>query len=114
MTDPTPQEAIEAIWQILVEECGADDEIRYPHLGMSTTKAEFVHNWPCGEFRFMGDLGFGGKVRQPWSVATKGEWTHGGQVYVDCYPEDSTPERKAMIERANTRLAESVPWHREV
>jgi hypothetical protein len=101
----------EIIWQILVQECGADDEIQYPDLGMSTTKASFIQQWPCGEFRFMGALGFGGKVRQPMSFAWKGNWQHIGQVYVDCYPEDESSERKAMIERANTRLAESVPWH---
>jgi hypothetical protein len=105
----TQQAESAAIWLILMEECGADPDTESP-FGIWQ---QFVHLWPCGEFRFVGKLGHGGKVRQPMSIVNRGEWTHFGQVYVDCYPEDATPERKAMIERANTRLQESVPWHKE-
>jgi len=70
--------------QIVVEECGATPDA---FLG-------FNQHWPCMEWRFVGALGFGGKVHA----------TH-GRVYVSCYPEDRTPAREAMIERANERLA---------
>lgn len=43
------------------------------------------------EWRFCGHLGFGGKFRFP------GFW-------VDCYPEDISPEREKVIQEANSRL----------
>jgi hypothetical protein len=48
------------------------------------------------EWRFCGALGFGGKFRR--------NNNHGGTPYVDCYPEDRTPKRAAMIAEANKRL----------
>jgi hypothetical protein len=47
----------------------------------------------CREYRFMGALGFGGKFWQQ-------------SMTVTCYPEDETPERRAIIERANAALAD--------
>lgn len=52
----------------------------------------------CTEYRFMGDLGFGGKFRN--------NGNRDNTPYVDCYPENETPERLKMIEAANKRLAE--------
>lgn len=76
----------EMVWQVLVEECGAFE----PQLD------EMRALWPgCREFRFMGGLGFGGKV-----------WANAGKVYVTCYPEDENAARHEMIERANKRLAD--------
>lgn len=73
------------VWTILVEECGADD----------LTRSGFVAHWPaCREYRFMGALGFGGKV-----------WSSGGRLYVTCYYEDETPLRAQMVLRANERLS---------
>jgi hypothetical protein len=46
-----------------------------------------------GEWRFQGTLGFSGKF-----YFTPGRW------YVDCYPEDDTPERRRAIDEANTQL----------
>ena len=46
------------------------------------------------EWRFQGLLGFGGKVRSDESKL----------FWVDCYPEDATEERKAIVERANAAL----------
>jgi hypothetical protein len=45
----------------------------------------------CREWRFMGHLGFGGKYR---SQTNK----------VDCYSEDETPERLAIIKQLNSAL----------
>jgi hypothetical protein len=93
MIQITKPQAI-AARQILVEECGlrADDgrdgfvwTISDPHQD-------------CREYRFMGALGFGGKFR---NNGNRNDTPH-----VDCYREDETPERLAMIERANARLAE--------
>lgn len=77
----------QAIYDVLVEECGAPDR---PHL-----RASFADAFPaCREWRFSGALGFGGKV-----------WAHPGSLYVTCYREDETPKRLAMMKRANDRLA---------
>lgn len=50
---------------------------------------------PCDEWRFCGDLGFGGKYRRKSNT-------------VDCYPEDATDERRAIIKQTNEALA-SIP-----
>jgi hypothetical protein len=81
-----------AVWQVLVDECGAnaDDEsmvYQFKHY-VTTHTGTFGH-----EFRFMGALGFGGKF-----------YINGGGTYVSCYPEDQTPERLAMIDLANDRI----------
>lgn len=75
----------DAVWQILVQECDAS----------SWWHEEFMQHWPeCREFRFQGALGFGGKV-----------YSDPGRVYVTCYPEDKTAQRKRRIAVANARLA---------
>jgi hypothetical protein len=77
------------VWDILVAECGASEQ------GREAYRLEVAERgWP-EEWRFVGALGFGGKVR--WD-------RHGERLYVDCYREDETPERKAMIDRANEAL----------
>jgi hypothetical protein len=84
-----------AIYSILVEECGADSA--------ADSRGDFVDylarptflNGGAYEFRFQGSLGFGGKFRM---AAGGSRWR------VDYYPEDRTPERDAMVERANDRL----------
>lgn len=75
------------VWAVLADECGAfTEDDRYAH-----SVSEFKQFWPeCREFRFIGRLGFGGKV-----------WANDGRVYVTCYPEDETPARRT----ANERLA---------
>lgn len=80
------------IYDILVEECGANDN---PNASLG--RSHFVSMQTCGdqleEYRFQGDLGFGGKFWNGWR-----SWS------VSCYPEDETPERLQMIEKANQRL----------
>jgi hypothetical protein len=77
------------VYDILVEECGADEYWR----------ENFVYsmNNDCKEYRFQGDLGFGGKMRNNCNG-----------MYVDCYPNDETPARKAQIAAANKRIKELV------
>jgi hypothetical protein len=88
------QQTAYRIWDILVEECGAK-----PPEGAYSEREEFAlymateDRWK--EFRFMGKLGFGGKLK-----------SFPSGVYVDCYPEHLNEERSLMIERANTRIGE--------
>ena len=73
------------VYGILVELGGADE-------GM---KPNFIHthlNEVCREWRFCGELGFGGKYLI-------------GYNRVDYYSEDETPERKALTKRINEALA---------
>ncbi len=73
------------IWSILIDECGASER----------QWDEFYLHWPqCREFRFQGNLGFGGKV-----------YNQLGRVWVDNYPEHSTAETVIAISRANARLS---------
>lgn len=85
-TKPMTEDKAKAVYQVLVEECGANSE---DPLGFV---AEFTSGEPCVEWRFQGSLGFGGKFRYP-------------KMTVDCYPEDETPERVQAIHAANKRLA---------
>lgn len=80
----------ERVYDVLMQECEAPEHYR----------DHFVYHQNADkgdgdmrEWRFQGALGFGGKFRK-----------HHEKWYVDCYPEDETPERLAMIEKANVRL----------
>lgn len=53
---------------------------------------------PLTEWRFGGKLASGGKFRRL-----------NRRVYVDCYPEDETNERKAVIQRVNIMLGDLMP-----
>ena len=95
-TSPS-REHWERVYNVLVEECGA-----WPRDSDHYVWEQFIsymnqrERW--FEFRFMGDLGFGGKFHRD-------EQGFSGPHYsVSCYPEDSTPERQAAIDRANERL----------
>lgn len=98
---PITEQQARAVLNILVEECGhrvVDSRDTYAFLrSVATTEAKT--EWMvCREYRFMGALGFGGKFRN--------NGNHDNTPHVDCYREDETPERLAMVERANKRLAE--------
>jgi len=60
----------------------------------------FVHATTKGpattEYRFQGTLGFGGKFRDNANRLAP---------YVDCYSEDRTPPRSAIIEAVNAELS---------
>lgn len=77
-----------SIWDVLVETCGAPPQM------WDQFKLYFPE---CTEFRFQGDLGFGGKV-----------WANRGRIYVNCYPEDETPERATLIRVANAQLNQAL------
>ncbi len=100
---PLSEAEASAIWQVLVDHAGADDG---PFDGEA-----FVHLQSasvCVEYRFAGSLGFGGKFRRNrvWIGGTCTEsWT------VDCYRENETPERLAVIAETNAALAELRKEH---
>ena len=88
------------VLQILKEECGYRCD---PYNGEGFIRAITTvgNEHPCEEYRFIGALGFGGKFRNNGNRANT--------PYVDCYPENETPDRKTMIEAANMRLALLFP-----
>lgn len=98
MSDPLTSEQANAIYDVLVAECGAHEGGR-SHFVYGET-VEFVPEW-----RFIGSLGFGGKFWRAFGRGFNGvrsEWVE--RWYVNCYPEDETPERKAAIDRTNVLL----------
>lgn len=91
---PLNPEVAHAIYDILVDECGAADG--HESFGCYSLRDLFVGNQTNGfitEWRFSGALGFGGKF-----------WRNVGRWYVSCYREDETPKRLRAIDRANKRL----------
>jgi hypothetical protein len=74
------------IFEILVETCGADWR-DWPSFAHHVTTKNRV------EFRFQGNLGFGGKFHR-----------YGEKMYVSCYTEDDTFERRSAIQTANERI----------
>lgn len=91
MSKALTEQQARQVWRVLVEDCGAShnplEELSF--VTEYTTDSAYS---PSSEWRFVGNLGFGGKFRYPG-------------LRVDCYPEDETPERNAAILAANTRLA---------
>ena len=89
------KDTLEKIYDILVKYAGArtnvvtiDDET------FCWEKLDFVQSHidkETREYRFCGDLGFGGKYRVNTNTVT-------------CYPEDMTPEREAFIRITNDEL----------
>lgn len=84
MTETTANE----IYDVLVRECGAPEGMRESFLAVMTRPGE------TSEYRFIGDLGFGGKFRNT-----------NNRFYVDCYSEHVTEARTQMIDAANVKLA---------
>lgn len=103
-TAPMPFDLALSIWNLLVEKAGVKDDSKEEIYG--SMKSSFLHYFiheqhystdkvddGFREFRFMGSLGFGGKL-------------HGyhGPPQVSCYSEDSTPERVVLITQLNKDL----------
>ncbi len=88
----TPQVA-KSIFMVLKDECGYRGNIYDESAFISAISGPDS----CYEWRFIGALGFGGKFRNSGNLDNT--------PYVDCYREDETPERLAMIEKANERIA---------
>lgn len=84
---PYADQIADLIYDVLVLECGASNS--------ADARSAFVAsiNGGCEEYRFQGNLGFGGKL-----------YIEADRWRVGCYPEDSTSAIRAMIGRANVRL----------
>lgn len=83
-------EEAKKVCDILVSLAGADSS---PSLHRDLFILAQLGAVPCKEWRFQGSLGFGGKFYE-----TPVRW------YVDCYPEDLTPERDRVIQDTNKAL----------
>ena len=75
-----------AVYTVLEDICRARPEDRMSFV------LEYTQGHRTAEWRLFGALGVGGKFRYP-------------KFSVDCYREDETPERGAMIAAANAKLA---------
>lgn len=82
------EEQIDEIYQILVDHAGAH--------GGELERLDFLLSMQegCTEYRFIGKLGFGGKLRR-----------NSSGLYVDCYAEDETQERLGIIYFTNDALS---------
>ncbi len=89
LSKPLTIEEANQIYDVLIANAGAMGYWRGDFLSMQT------QNPPCAEYRFQGNLGFGGKFRN-----------YDGRWYVTCYTEDETPKRLDAIAKTNVLLAE--------
>lgn len=79
------------IWEILQRTCGASVHWAGNFVRMA---CDYMDTGKMLEYRFQGNLGFGGKV-----------WINNGpHPYVTCYPEDITPDKQKVIDAANLEL----------
>lgn len=80
------------VYDVLVKYAGAkDDEYDKKTFVQAAVDWDYKYSF---EYRFIGSLGFGGKIRLPLF-----RYPH-----VTCYPEDETPERRSAIEKTNAEL----------
>lgn len=86
------KEAANAIFTILVEHAGAQEDQRELFVWAITLNE-------AREYRFQGLLGFGGKVY----------WTTTTAPHISCYEEERTPARVAVIADVNARLEVFLP-----
>lgn len=104
----TKQQA-NSVLRILIEECGyrvldpRDGDAFVRSIQWPQEPSKVMESHVCREYRFCGSLGFGGKFRN--------NGNNENTPYVDCYNEDVTPARTAMIEAANKRLTELFGSH---
>lgn len=95
---PLSLDAAHAVYDVLEHYVGANS---------SWGRADFLYaqtaKW-CPEYRFGGDLGFGGKFRRNTVIRPGQDRPVFEGWYVDCYREDETPERRGQITRANEAL----------
>jgi hypothetical protein len=96
--NPLSESEAAAIWQVLVDHTDVGSESNDRDHFVYCQTAQVIEEW-----RFVGCLGAGGKFRRNrvWIGATRTEsWT------VDCYAEDLTDDRQAVIDNTNEALAE--------
>jgi len=91
MSNALTWEQASLIFDILVEECGAEEPMRLEFVRYHMTEPRYFPT----EYRFIGSLGFGGKF---WHANGRDGW------YVTCYQEDNTRAGE-KVKKANERLA---------
>lgn len=90
---PYSRSILSSIYDILIRCCGASE--MEPDRENFVNLAEGYSERRVLEYRFMGSLGFGGKV-----------WLYNSEApYVTCYQEDETPARRQAIAKASGELA---------
>ena len=98
MKNKMNEETANLVYDILVEECKAPESMRDAFVCHHINELHQVcekHAYRSNEWRFQGNLGFGGKFWQ-----SKERW------YVDCYSEDMADMQKPIIDKANKRLSD--------
>jgi|SRR6185437_11506671 len=94
---PINEAQARAVLQILKDECGyIVFDPRDAESFMRAIRTDLGEPHVCHEYRFMGSIGSGGKFRN--------NGNNNNTPYVDCYRENETPDRLAMIAAANARL----------
>ncbi len=85
------EEQANQVWDLLVEIGGAREDEHWRQM--------FIRHATEGlmEFRFVGHLGFGGKIHGRGSRP---------RIFVDCYYDEHTPERDQIITEINQKLRE--------
>lgn len=91
-----PRDIFEKAYGILVAHAGAPSREQY----MVDTFVDAFTTRPLAmEWRFGGNLGFGGKF-----------WRNDHRYYVSCYPEDRNAKRDRIIKKVNELLA-ALPYY---
>lgn len=83
------EEFAHKVYDILISKAGAIEVERYSFVQAHTTDDDFLHG--CPEWRFCGNLGFGGKYRARRNM-------------VDCYTENLNDTTQKIIEDTNESL----------
>lgn len=96
--DETDKEFYEKAWDVLVEHAGASKrEVEKDSFVYECMK---VGKYPMTEYRFCGNLGFGGKFRR--------RLYENMSCYVDCYRENETPEILKICKTVNSLLQKLI------
>lgn len=86
------RELFAQVYDVLVQRAGAHEGMR-EHFLDTCERWAAKDPYQTNEFRFVGKLGMGGKF-----------WLCPESFHVSCYSEDSTPERREIIEKTNSEL----------
>lgn len=86
-----------AAYGVCARLCGASKRISDEDAAVRylTDPSGYPHEW-----RFVGMLGMGGKLRL--------NGNRDGAPHVTCYPEDETPQRERIIKLANEQIREAI------
>lgn len=92
---------LEKIYEILVKYAGASERERDLD---SFVFSHLERKYACNEYRFCGNLDFGGKFRNDTCVPVENGKRVRGQWFVTCYAEHECAGRRKLIEATNQAL----------